>query len=185
MAKVINNTYVVTNKARINYAHLLEPVPSMNGGNPFYSCCVVIPKEDVETINAINSAIDAAYKAGGDKWGGRAPSKNSLHTPLRDGDEDRPDDPSYANCYFINCKSKNKPRIVDKDKQDIYDPDAIYSGMYANVVMNFYAYANNGNRGIAAGLGDLQKVADGERLGGGRPTADSMFTVLSGEELPF
>lgn len=43
----------------------------------------------------------------------------------------------------------------------------VYSGCYARVSLNFYAFNTNGNKGIACGLGNIQKVDDGERLGGG------------------
>ena len=183
MAKVINGRSVVTNKARINYAHLVEPAEPMNGGDPVYSCCLVIPKDDTETVNAIKQAVKAAAEVGKDKvFNGKIP--NNLKIPLRDGDDDRSDDENYKNCFFINAKSKYKPRIVDLNKRDINDPSQIYSGMYAKAVLSFYAYSAAGNKGIACSLGDMQKVEDGERIGG-VVSADVAFGSEDEESMPF
>ena len=183
MAKVINNTYAVTNKALLSYAHINEPHEPMNGGEPVYSSCVIIPKDDTETIDAIKTAINNAYN--GYNWRGRKPAATSLRMPLRDGDVDRPDDPTCKNCYFLNAKSKQKPQVVDLHKAAV-DPSGIYSGMYANVVLSFYCYDTSGNKGIGCGLGSIQKVEDGPRLGGGMPDINTAFGGAAADDgLPF
>lgn len=183
MAKVINGRSVVTNKALVNYAHLNEPAEPMNGGEPVYSCCLIIPKEDTETMNAIKQAVKAAAEIGKDKlFNGKIPS--NLKSPIRDGDTDRSDDASYSNSWFINAKSKFKPTIVDLEKHVIEDPNKIYSGMYAKAVLNFYAYSAAGNKGIACSLGDMQKVEDGTRIGGA-VTIDDAFGSAAEDDMPF
>ena len=47
--------------------------------------------------------------------------------------------------------------------------------------MTFYGYNSNGNRGIAAGLGNIQKLRDGESLGG-RTTAAEDFETEEDED---
>ena len=94
---------------------------------------------------------------------------------LRDGDEDRPNDPAYANSYFFNCGSDKRPRAYDRALQEILDPDELYSGCYGKVNVNFYAYDRNGNRGIGAGLNMVQKLEDGEPLGGSFVSAQEAF----------
>ena len=44
------------------------------------------------------------------------------------------------------------------------------------ISVNFYAFNSNGNRGIACGLGNIQKVRDGEPLGGESSAADDFTT---------
>ena len=61
--------------------------------------------------------------------------------------------------------------------QPILDRAEVYSGCYARVSINFYAFNSNGNRGIACGLGNIQKVRDGEPLGG-RSSAAVSYTHL-------
>ena len=158
-------TKVVTGKARLSYAHVWEPA-SVNGSTPKYSVSVIIPKNDTDTINRINAAIEAAITEGIGKFGGKKPAKSALKLPLRDGDTDRPDDEAYKNSYFVNCNSTTAPQIVDRSVQPILDRDEVYSGCYARISINFYAYNSSGNKGVAAGLGNIQKVADGEPMGG-------------------
>lgn len=103
---------------------------------------------------------------------------------MRDGDEERPDDEAYANSYFVNANSTTAPQIVDADRQPILDHSEVYSGVYGRVSINFYAFNSNGNRGIACGLGNLQKIADGEPLGG-HSTAEADFADLDDDEDDF
>ena len=94
------------------------------------------------------------------------PPLASLKTPLRDGDEERPDDEAYANSCFINANSDTAPGIVDRDRNEIMERSEIYSGIYARFSINFYAFNTNGNKGIACGLNNMQKLSDGVPLGG-------------------
>ena len=168
------NTHVVTGKVRLSYANVWEP-RSIQGSNPKYSVSVIIPKSDTKTINAIEKAIDAAIEEGIAKFVGKKPNKAALKTPLRDGDVER-EDPSYADSVFLNANANetNPPQIVDANLNKIIDRAEVYSGCYGRVSIDFYAFNTNGNRGIAAGLGNIQKLADGEPLGGGT-TAEQDF----------
>lgn len=156
-------TRVVTGMVRLSYAHLHEPY-SINGEDPKYSVSLIIPKSDKATIEAIQEAVEEAKETYKHLWGGKIPA--NLKTPLRDGDEERPDDEAYANSYFINANSKRKPEIVDLKGNKELGPDEVYSGCYARVSVNFYGFNVSGNRGIACGLGNVQKLDDGEPLGG-------------------
>ena len=175
----MNATKVVTGKVRLSYAHVWEPV-SINDSKPKYSVSLVIPKSDKETIKAINAAVDAAIEEGIAKFGGKKPNKAALKLPLRDGDTER-DDEVYKNCFFVNANSTTAPQIVDRSVQPILDREEVYSGCYARVSINFYAYNTNGNKGIACGLGNIQKIADGEPLGG-RTSAKDDFSSLEDED---
>lgn len=165
-----NTTKVVTGVVRLSYEHVWEPV-SVNGGTKKYSVSLIIPKSDTETITAINNAVENALKAGIGKFGGKIPSKATLKFPLRDGDEER-DDEAYKDSYFVNANSTSAPQIVDRTVQPILDRNEVYSGCYARVSLNFYAFNSNGNKGVACGLGNIQKVRDGEPLGGKSSAAD-------------
>lgn len=165
-----NPTKVVTGIVRLSYAHVWEPA-SINGSNPKFSASLIIPKSDTKTIDAINAAIDAAIKEGVAKFGGKAPNKAALKLPLRDGDVER-DDEAYKDAFFVNANSTTAPQIVDRAVQPILDRAEVYSGCYVRVSLNFYAFNTNGNKGIACGLGNIQKVKDGEPLGGRSSAAD-------------
>ena len=158
---------------RFSYLHCWEP-DSVNGGDPKYSVSAIIDKKDTKTINAIKAAIEQAKKDSVSKWGGKVPA--NLKLPLRDGDIDRPDDEAYAGCYFFNANSRQAPQVVDAKVQPILDQNEVYSGCYGKISVTFYGYNSNGNRGIAAGLGNIQKLKDGESLGGRSNAADDFQT---------
>ncbi len=177
--KVNNPMKVITGPdTRWSYANVWE-AKSINGGTPKYSVSLIIPKSDAKTIAKIQAAIDAAYKEGESKLKGNGrtvPALSVLKTPLRDGDVERPDDEAYADCYFINANSAAAPGIVDADRQSIIDRSEVYSGVYGRASINFYAFNSNGNKGIACGLNNLQKVKDGEPLGGKSRAEDDFET---------
>ena len=154
---------VITGKVRFSYANVFEP-KSVNGSNPKYSVSLIIPKSDQQTLEKIHAAIETVKKEGAHKWGGKVPA--NLKLPLRDGDTDRADDEAYANSYFINVSSTTKPGIVDQDLNPIMDQSEFYSGCYGRASINFFAYNTNGNKGVSAALQNLQKLEDGEPLGG-------------------
>lgn len=167
-----NPTKVIV-PCRFSYLHCWEPA-AVNGGEPKYSVSAIIDKKDTKTINAIKTAIEQAKKDSVSKWGGKVPA--NLHLPLRDGDIDRPDDEAYAGCYFFNANSRQAPQVVDAKVQPIIDQSEVYSGCYGKISVTFYGYNANGNRGIAAGLGNIQKLKDGESLGGRSNAADDFQT---------
>ena len=161
-----------------SYANVWDP-KSINGGTPKYSVSLIIPKSDKVTIQKIKAAIQAAYEEGESKLKGSGksvPSLSVLKTPLRDGDLERPDDEAYKNAYFVNANSATAPGIVDADRQQIINRSEVYSGVYGRASINFYAFNSNGNKGIACGLNNLQKIRDGEPLGG-KASAESDFAT--------
>lgn len=173
------STKVVTGIVRLSYANVWEP-KSINGGAEKYSVSLIIPKSDAKTLSAINAAVDAAIKESAGKFGGKIPNKAALKLPLRDGDVER-DDEAYKNAFFVNANSKVAPQIVDADRNAILDKTEVYSGVYARVSLTFYAFNSNGNRGIACGLGNIQKIRDGESLGG-RSSAEDDFATAAEDD---
>lgn len=164
---------VITGLVRFSYAKVFKAESIGETDEPKFSVSLIIPKSDKATIFKIKAAIEAAKEAGKtSKFGGKVPA--NLKTPLRDGDEERPDDEAYAGCYFINASCLTKPGVVDKDLNPILDQTEFYSGCYGRASVNFYPYNANGNRGIAAGLNNVQKIKDGESLGG-RQSAEADF----------
>lgn len=170
-------TRVVTDKARLSYVHLFQPYAHQPGQEPKYSCTILVPKTDTATKARIDAAIEAAKQEGAStKWGGQIPPV--LPVPVYDGDGVRPSDgqPFGDECkghWVFTASSKQAPQIVDTQINPIIDQSEIYSGIYARVSVNFFAY-NNGRNGIGCGLNNVQKLADGEVLGG-RTTAAEDF----------
>lgn len=168
----METTKVITGKVRFCYEHVFEPTAVNEGDTPKYSICVLISKDDTATLGKIKKAVEAAKQAGKAKLAdknGKIPSNIKL--PLRDGDDERGDDPAFENCYFLNASSSRKPSIVDRNLDPIMDKDEFYSGCYGRASINFYAF-NVQSKGIAAGLNNLQKLEDGEPLAGGSTAAE-------------
>lgn len=178
-AKIVNPLKVITGKdTRWSYANVWEP-KSINGGTPKYSVSLIIPKSDTVTVAKINAAIEAAYHEGEAKLRGNGktvPALSVIKTPLRDGDLERPDDEAYANAYFVNANATTAPGIVDADCNPILTRSEVYSGVYGRASISFYAFNSSGNKGIACGLNNLQKLRDGAPLGG-KASAESDFAT--------
>lgn len=181
--KINNPMKVITGPdTRWSYANVWEP-KSINGGTPKYSVSLIIPKSDTKTIAKIEAAIEAAYKEGEAKLKGNdksVPALSVIKTPLRDGDMERPDDPAYANAYFVNANVTSAPGIVDADRNPILTRSEVYSGVYGRASISFYAFNSSGNKGIACGLNNLQKIRDGDPLGG-KASAESDFASDEGQ----
>lgn len=187
-----NPTKVVTGKARLSYAWLLQPREGQEGAAPKYQCDIIIPKSDKATIAAIKKAYQAAINKGlADsklKWTPNTPKTPEFWNPLRDGDLREDADPAYANAYYLCAKANvdRRPKVVGTDLQPVLDADQVYSGMYARVSFDLYPF-NNKTKGIACGLLNVQVLGGGERLGGvssnpeddfGEPLADGADDLL-------
>lgn len=185
MTKAIQTTKVVTGEVRLSYLNAFVPKAMEEGQTPKYSAALLIKKTDTVTVEAIKAAIEVAKKEGVAKFGAKFKAimdSGNLKTPLRDGDAERSDQPEYEGCYFVNANSSNKPGVVDQSVQPILDQTEIYSGCYGRASVNFYAYDRNGNRGIACGLNNIQKLRDGEAFGGATRAEDDFDAVGSPED---
>lgn len=170
-------TNVTTGQVRLSFVHLFQPYANKPGQEPKYSTSILIPKSDVATMQRINAAIEAAAQKGvAGIWNGARPPQ--LKTPIWDGDGVRqngePFGPECKGHWVLTASSKQQQAIVDVNLNPIINQSEVYSGMYARVNINFFPFSNSGNRGIGAGLGPVQKLADGEPLGG-RVTAEQAF----------
>lgn len=169
---------VVTGEARLSYVHLFKPYANQPNQEPKYSTTILIPKSDIATKQRIDAAINAAIQEGvSSKWNGVRPPMVSM--PIHDGDGPRPSDgtPFNEECrghWVLTASSKQAPQVVDLSIQPIINQSEVYSGMYARVSIRFFAYNQNGKKGIGCGLGNVQKTRDGEPLGG-RTSAASDF----------
>ena len=186
MSKNINPMKVITGpETRWSYANVWE-AKSINGGTPKFSVSLIIPKSDTRTLDKIKAAIEAAYKEGEAKLKGNGksvPALSAIKTPLRDGDLERPDDEAYADSYFVNANSATAPGVVDANLDPILERSEVYSGVYGRASINFYAFNSNGNKGIACGLNNLQKIRDGESLGGKSSAEDDFATSVDDDFL--
>jgi hypothetical protein len=180
-------TRVVTGKVRLSYVYVWETRPQSEeditaGLKPKYSCQIIIDKTDKQTIASIEKAVTAAIETGKTKLANKKGIiPKDLKLPLRcgDTDEEKAGEELYKNKWFLNANAVRQPGVVDSSLNRIIDQDALYSGCYGRVSLEFYAFSGK-SKGIAVGLGNIQKLADGERLGGGA-TAEEDFDVVETE----
>lgn len=176
------DTKVVTGKVRLSYVHVFEPYSSNEDQPAKYSVTLLIPKSDKATIAKLRKAQNAALENGvAGVFKGRKPA--NWHDTIHDGDTeaDLEKNPEAAGCWTIAVSSKTKPGVVDRNLQPILDSTEVYSGCYARVSLNAYPYSNSGNKGVSFGLNHVQKLADGDFLGG-RSRAEDDFDQLDDED---
>ena len=167
-------TKVLTGEVRLSYCNLTTPRASQQGGEPKYSVTLLIPKSDNATKMDIDNSIRAAYEEGvSKKWGGAHPQPKVI---VHDGDGLRPSGLPFGEeckgCWVVTAATKNKPQVVGIDNVNCeLAPNDIYSGMYARVTLNFFAYDTAGSKGVGCGLGNVMKTRDGEPLSGGASAA--------------
>lgn len=170
----------VTVRGTLSYAKIWEPDPETKK----YSCALLVDKDDVDSLDKIAGALDAAIEAGKTKLANQKGNvvKATLKLPLRDGDDEHPGEKTYENKMFFNCSSKRKIPVVDRHRVAITDTEEVYSGCIVNAVINLYAFNTGGNKGIAVGINAIQKVRDGERLGGGSVDINKAFEDMGDDD---
>lgn len=156
------NLRVVTGLVRFHYVNVFEPRESLEGGPPKYGACLIIRREDRETLDKINRAVEEATKICREQ--GMDVTAQSFKLPLRDGDRERADKPEFTGQYFINATSKYKPELVDENCFMITDPKEFYSGCYGRAAVRFFPYSKGGNWGVGCSLYNVQKILDGKEL---------------------
>lgn len=181
MAMNNNPAHIVLTNVRLSYVHLDQPY-SQNGGEAKYSAVVLVPKQPGTNRAKIDAAIRAAAERARSKFGAAFPAQPKIS--VHDGDGVRPSDgqpfgEECRGCWVFTASNKQRPGVVDLNLQPILDSTQIYSGMYANVGVTFFGYNAPQNKGIGVALDNVQKIADGEALGGGRVSADDDFAGLA------
>lgn len=182
MATTASATKVVTGTVRLSYVHLFEPYAQDENDDPKFSCVILIPKSDKKTLKKIDDAIKAAAEAAKNtKFDGKIP--NNLATTLHDGDEegDLERNPEYEGHMYMSLSSRTKPGLVDADVNPILDSTELYSGAFARVSMNAFGYNYKGKKGVSFGLNHVQKIKDGDYLGG-RSRAEDDFDAVESDD---
>lgn len=153
---------------------------SINGSEPKFRVCVIIPKTNQEVISLVNKAIEETKEEYIHLWGGKIP--DNFKSPIHDGDMEKADNEAYRNCIFFYASSTYPPEIINGKKEKITNHEEVYSGVHANISINFYGYSFNNNNGIAVGLGNIQKTYDDENLSRRNRAVDE-FEVIEDEFL--
>lgn len=155
--------------ARLDFVHVFEPWAFREHEMPKYSVTLIISKNDTDTIRKVHNALAQAYEKGKSKL--QNTERKDIRSPLRDGDKERPDNPAYRNCWFINATNNGKfgaPIVCDRQKKVITDRNQLYSGVWGNVLVSFTAYSGGDSpsqKGIGCYFNAVQKTKDDARIG--------------------
>ena len=160
---------VLTPAFRVSYPNVFKAKRNDFSGNDEFSVMALFDKgEDLSKLK------EAAQKATTDKWGAdKSKWPTNLKIPFRDQAEKAKDVNGKRilpagheeGAFFMNLKSNQRPGVVDQNVEDIIDESIFYAGCYARASVDAYAYDVKGNRGVSFGLGNIQKVKEGEPLG--------------------
>lgn len=184
MAKKYESINLTSPKARFSYVHIAQPHAQNPTETPKYQTSILIPKSDKAGIAKIKQAIDTLKKQFVSK-GGVVNSK--FWIPLLDGDVEKPNDEAYADCMYLNAKSKKQPKVYKKSSvkgqvEEIVDlEEEFYSGCYGMADITFFLYDETGT-GIAVALNQILKLEDGEPLAGARRSVADAFGEALEEE---
>ena len=178
-----NETTAVVQNVRLSYVNVFKPYSNSPEQAPKYSSTILLPKSDLASKQSLDAAIQAAAQKGlNEKWNGVMPPV--VANPIHDGDGVKQDGTPFGDeckgCWVFTASSNadRQPQIVDRNVQPILDQSQIYSGVYANVAINVFPYIHTGKKGVGFGLTHIQKVRDGEVLGGAPVAADKVFNAL-------
>ena len=164
-----------TPEFRVSFPAVFKPT-AFEGAEPKYSVTMLFDKRtDISALKALAKA--ALIK----KWPDPASRPTTMRNPpFRDGDKEKPDVAGYANTIFVRASSKIRPGIVDAGRNAILDETDFYAGCYARATLVAYGYDQKGNKGVAFGLQNIQKLRDGEAFSG-RAKAEDDFEAVETE----
>ena len=175
-------TKVVTGKVRLNYPCLFEPrgMKGQPDSAKTFNAVLLIDKKDKKTIKSIQAAIDAAIDKACDpkgKWKGSEP--DDIELPLLDGDKKnkRGEHPEYEGHYYINAKAKpdRPPGVIDINGHELTAEREIFGGCYVMASIDFFAYSFGNKDGVACGILNIMKVADGPAFSAQNTSAQDDF----------
>ncbi len=178
------STVVRTPKFRVSFPSVFEKSgpPGTDPSKLKYSVVMLFtldeinkdPKQKVLWEQMLLAAKDCA----GEKWGNKIPQ--GLTSPFRNGTEKDQYEGYGEGVIFLTAKSERRPGIVDANVNRIIDPEDFYPGCFAHADVNPYGWSYMGKNGISFGLQNIQKIADGEHIGGGA-SAESSFDAIDSE----
>lgn len=182
-----NKCHLFVGECRSSYAHVASPIVDKVSGRKKYSVSLLIPKSNTKAVSMIEDAIKEAKILGKDtKFGGKIPPDARLKLPLRDGDDVYPEDPAYADMYFITANSEDAPSVLERGANGksvpMFDPNEFYSGCWCVAAVDFYAFNFEGKLGIAVALKGVTKTRDDVPLSGKTTVSAEDFDAILSED---
>ena len=175
-ARTMDPKSCITPKFRVSFPAVFEPKlpPGKTADtDKKYSITMLYQVEGPEAVdlsplkNAVKAAIAEKFGADETKWPRGKDGKLTFKLPFRDRKEK--DYEGYGEgIVFCTAPSKHdrKPGLIFGNKEPIINPNDFYGGCYARAKVNAYWFDAGVNKGVAIGLQNIQKWADGEPFSG-------------------
>jgi hypothetical protein len=169
---------------RVSFPSVFKPTAMEQGKDPKFQITLIFDKADPETQKLLAEMKAAAGEAVKKRWPNGAPS--NLRNPFRDGNEKFEEKGwvEFKDKIFVkfSASEDRPPQVVDGGKRTITEASGqFYPGCWARVSYTCYAYDASGNKGVAFGLCNIQKIRDDSAFDS-RSTADQDFDAVAGSE---
>ena len=151
----LNKTKVVTGKVILHHPYLFEAKKFRDNSIAKYRTVIVIPSDEVDTLDNINKAIDEAILQGEYIFGGVIPEKNDLILPLKNGNDNESLDLVYYNNFYLNASNDVPPKVVNKNNIPFLSKVTVPDCIYARVSIMFKPYNYKGNKGVSCMLNNV------------------------------
>ena len=156
---------------RASYVKLDKPHPASKKSEKLVYSLVALFDKGTD-LSALKKAEAEALKAKFEDKAEAVYKHPKYKSPFKDQSElvdvegnQRPG--TQAGNIFLNLANESKPLIVGPDAQPIIDIRDFYSGCYARAKVEVYSWDHpEGGRGTTFSILGVQKLADGEKLGG-------------------
>lgn len=172
-SKTVTGTKVFTPKGRISYPKVFSPDSSGEYADDKYKATFLFDESNVQVAEGLKAMKKAVLEVAQKAFGAGVKLKEIQH-PFRDGNQkyeaDKAKNTHYKDTIFMTAKSKFKPGVVDAKVQPIDNEGDLYGGCYVKASLIPFSYMKGSNKGVSFRLCNIQKLAEGEPLGGGGPT---------------
>lgn len=180
-----NGRGVRTGEVKLSFPRLFELDPTAEFNKDKYTTSIIITEEEKEFLEKVvvkNTYYDAikTYQ----KWGGAQPKNFQMPAvKLLSLEEKEMFYPASQGTYYsIIAKTNEKPQLVDLQTKPLQDKNELYSGVIVRLSLSAYPWAYGGKTGVSFSLGVVQKLADGQRIGGSPANDLSLFADTSDVE---
>lgn len=174
MAETVRHSFV-TEPVRVSFPYLFKPRPRPDGnGEPRYEAVLLIPP----TSNDARRMRELMQQCLADKFGEdvKLTGAEKAKLPLKNCGESKWFADQFPGWHYVNAWSRIKPNVVDENLDEVIDPQKIYAGCWCRFQLTMLGWkSKQGGKLVLVSLDNVQFVGDGERLGGGKQSAKSVF----------
>lgn len=164
---------------RLSFANGLYKPRAINNGVEKYGCTLIVKKSDTEILDALQKAVEECIVG---EWGDKGIARAKagvIKIPILDGSTSKSKKTGELyegfgdSVVFIRPQSGvERPPAVRWKSPNMQCTEAeVYSGCYGKAVLNAFAWTHpQSGDGVSFGIYMFQKLAEGDRLGGGGPS---------------